>query len=196
MAKIDLEKLICSLAKRKYFSEEKLQGALNEQGLEYKDGEIVEVQKSKFKAGDCVVTSYGKVNQVITVDKDGDGFTLDDDTYFSGSWKDKYHLWSIADAKDGDVLYSLDSKQSFIFKHRKPNEQAESEAFAIIGAYNKTAKDWEDLYSCPIMNTPFEVDKKLLWICPVPCVRKYLEQQCGYKTRWYHKLFWRGKKHF
>lgn len=77
-----------------------------------------------------------------------------------------------------------------------PREQAENEAFAIIDAYNKTARDWEDLYSCPIMNTPFEVDKKLLWICPVPCVRKYLEKQCGYKTRWYHKLFWRGKKHF
>lgn len=77
-----------------------------------------------------------------------------------------------------------------------PREQAENEAFAIIDAYNKTARDWEDLYSCPIMNTPFEVDKKLLWICPVPCVREYLEKQCGYKTKWYHKLFWRGKKHF
>lgn len=58
----------------------------------------------KFKAGDWVVTSYGKVNQVIAVDEDGDGFTLDDDTYFSGSWKDSYHLWTIQDAKDGDVL--------------------------------------------------------------------------------------------
>ena len=58
----------------------------------------------KFKVGDWVVTSYGKVNQVIAVDKDGDGFTLDDGTYFSGSWKDDYHLWTIADAKDGDVL--------------------------------------------------------------------------------------------
>ena len=55
MAKIDLEKLICSLAKRKYFSEEKLQSALKEQGFEYKDGEIVEVQKPKFKVGDWVV---------------------------------------------------------------------------------------------------------------------------------------------
>lgn len=77
-----------------------------------------------------------------------------------------------------------------------PREQAENEALAIIDAYNKTARDWEDLYSCPIMNTPFEVDKKLLWICPVPCVREYLEKQCGYKTKWYHKLFWKGKKHF
>lgn len=65
-----------------------------------------------------------------------------------------------------------------------------------IESYNKIAKDWEELYSVPIMNTPFEVDKKLLWICPVPCVRKYLEDHCGYKTKWYHKLFWRGKKHF
>lgn len=60
--------------------------------------------KPKFKVGDWVVTSYGKVNRVISVDKDGDGFTLDDDTYFSGSWKDGYHLWTIEDAKDGDVL--------------------------------------------------------------------------------------------
>ncbi len=60
----------------------------------------------KFKVGDWVVTSYGKVNQVIAIDEDGDGFTLDDDTYFSGSWKDSYHLWTIQDAKDGDVLIS------------------------------------------------------------------------------------------
>lgn len=65
-----------------------------------------------------------------------------------------------------------------------------------IEAYNKTAEDWEESYTHPITNTPCEVDKKLLWHCPVPCVRKYLEEQCGYKTRWYHKLFWRGKKHF
>lgn len=65
-----------------------------------------------------------------------------------------------------------------------------------IEAYNRTTEDWENLYSCPIMNTPFKVDKKLLWICPVPCVRKYLEEQCGYRTKWYYKLFWKGKKTF
>lgn len=69
----------------------------------------------KFHKGDWIVTSYGKVNQVVAVDKDGDGFTLDDDTYFSGSWKDGYHLWTIQDAKDGDVLVASDSS-IFIFK--------------------------------------------------------------------------------
>lgn len=62
----------------------------------------------KFYEGEWVVTSYGKVNQVIAVDEDGDGFTLDDYTYFGGSWCDKYHLWTIQDAKDGDVLVASD----------------------------------------------------------------------------------------
>ena len=51
MAKIDLEKLICSLAERNIF----LRDALKEQGLEYKDGEIVEIQKPKFKVGDWII---------------------------------------------------------------------------------------------------------------------------------------------
>lgn len=77
-----------------------------------------------------------------------------------------------------------------------PLSQAQEEAFDIIDRYKRTIKDWEELYSCPIMNSFLSVDRKLLWICPIPCVRKYLEEQCGYKTKWYHKLFWRGKKHF
>ena len=106
MAKIDLEKLICSLAKRKYFSEEKLQGALKEQGLEYKDGEIVESQKPKFKVGDWVVKG-NIVAQILDVqeqyyvglDTEGNDFTSS--KFLSG---DKMHLWTIQDAKDGDIL--------------------------------------------------------------------------------------------
>lgn len=48
----------------------------------------------------------------------------------------------------------------------------------------------------PITNFPIKVDRKLKWICPVNCVRKYLVENCGVKTKWYHKLFWRGRKHF
>lgn len=69
----------------------------------------------KFHEGEWVVTSYGKVNQVVTVDEDGDGFTLDDCTYFSGSWCDMYHLWTIQDAKDGDVI-CCESGWTCIFK--------------------------------------------------------------------------------
>ncbi len=110
---IDIEKFICSLINRASgFSVIKvidIIDALNNQGLDYKDGKITKIDpkvEPKFKVGDWVVTSYGKVSQVIAVDEDVDGFTLDDDTYFSGSWKDSYHLWTIQDAKAGDVLCS------------------------------------------------------------------------------------------
>lgn len=77
-------------------------------------------------------------------------------------------------------------------------EQATDEVEYIIEAYNRTAMEWEDKFSYPITNTPFSVDKKLKWICPIPFVRKYLHEQCGVnpKYEWFYRLFWRGKKHF
>lgn len=50
----------------------------------------------------------------------------------------------------------------------------------------------------PVMNTPFKVDRKLKWICPIPCVREYLHKQCGVNPKWekLYKIFWRGKKYF
>jgi len=44
-------------------------------------------------------------------------------------------LWTIQDAKDGDVLYSLDSSQPFIYKERKPHEQAT--AYCGINKYGR-----------------------------------------------------------
>ena len=77
-----------------------------------------------------------------------------------------------------------------------PTEQAVEEASDIIQRYYMGVDDWEEKYTFPVTNTPLSVDRKLLWICPIPFVREYLKEHCGYKTRWYHKLFWRGKKHF
>ena len=66
-----------------------------------------------------------------------------------------------------------------------------------------TYKDFEQaetdpkLY-IPVMNTPIKVDKKLKWICPVPCIRDYLHNQRGVnpKWEWLYRIFWKGKKHF
>ena len=105
-------------------------------------------------------------------------------------------------AKLGD-FECLDDAIENLQKHYKetanydcPKEQATEEVEYIWDRYNKDYDELEEHYTFPVMNTPFKVDKKLLWICPVPCVRKYLEENCGYKTKWYHKLFWKGKKHF
>lgn len=68
-------------------------------------GEIpIDKVEPKFKEGDWVVDNHGKVNQVTSVTDDSYAFTLYDGTYVSGCWKDYYHLWTIQDANDGDVL--------------------------------------------------------------------------------------------
>ena len=65
----------------------------------------------KFKAGDWVVHKFGFVWHVDSFDKknyqvsNGEG----DDCYFKISKQDEFHLWTIDDAKDGDVLV-CDSK--------------------------------------------------------------------------------------
>lgn len=70
----------------------------------------------------------------------------------------------------------------------------------LIYFYNINYPEW--LFSSkkdiPITNTTFNVDRKLKWICPVPCVREYLHKQCGVnpKWEWLYKIFWRGKKYF
>ena len=116
MAKIDLEKLICSLAKRKYFSEEKLQDALKEQDLEYKDGEIVEVQKLKFHEGDWVIDKQGIVHQIANVVENVTNHTYGYDIVGGGYFNDNtegIRLWTIQDANDGDVL--VNGSNIFIF---------------------------------------------------------------------------------
>lgn len=78
-----------------------------------------------------------------------------------------------------------------------PYEQAEDEVKSIFKRKKLIETDQiENEYATPVMNTLIEVDKILLWICPLPCVRRYLEEMCKYKTRWYHKIYWKGKRHF
>ena len=91
---------------------------LEKQG-ESKPTDIVEPE---FHKGDWVVREYTKdiitINQVVDVKRIDDecfGYTLDDGTYFSGSWESSYHLWTIQDAKDGDVLVASDGS-IFLFK--------------------------------------------------------------------------------
>jgi hypothetical protein len=72
--------------------------------------------------------------------------------------------------------------------------------------FNEMRKKWFintqnaiiDDYTFPVMNTPCKIDRKLKWICPVPCVREYLHKQCGVNPKWgwLYKIFWKGKKYF
>ena len=127
----------------KAIKEEKIDNA-NKPVLDFKasdyyvskvDGKIHSIHnfnEQKFKVGDWIVDKSGFVQQVL--DFRGCIYTC---TYnsFTTDCESNYHLWTIEDAKDGDVLYSLDSKQPFIFKHRKKHEQAE--VYCGINIYGK-----------------------------------------------------------
>lgn len=76
----------------------------------------------RFKVGDWVVNKYGYVWHVDSFDKKNYQVSNNkdlEDCYFKISDQDQFHLWTIADAKDGDVLcaYECDEpKIVFILK--------------------------------------------------------------------------------
>jgi hypothetical protein len=51
----------------------------------------------------------------------------------------------------------------------------------------KCIEDWGLAVTC----FSCKEDKYLLWHCPIEEVREYLTKQCGYKERWYYKLFFK-----
>lgn len=79
-----------------------------------------------------------------------------------------------------------------------PHEQCIREVKDILETASKTDDELEDMFRYPCLNTPLSVDRKLKWICPVPCVRRYLQEQCGVDPKWelLYCIFWKGKKHF
>lgn len=113
--KDDLEALrIAAYEPTKNWSE-KLQ-SLYEKLTHTEQGEQTHTNKEpKFKVGDWVVDGcydqiyqVGQIVEVKRLDDETYGYTLDDGTYFNGSFEEKFHLWSIQDAKDGDVLEFAD----------------------------------------------------------------------------------------
>lgn len=96
-------------------------------------------------------------------------------------------------SSDGTIDTAIDFLQK---EYKMSYRDAEREAKECYNDYRKSKAEIASEVEYPIMNTPPKVDKKLLWICPIKRVREYLLNNCGYKTRWYHKLFWRGKKTF
>lgn len=78
--------------------------------------------------------------------------------------------------------------------YERSYEQAKEEVEYILKKVNESDDELEADYKRPVMLTSYKVDRKLLWICPLPEVRKYLYEQCGYKKHWewLYKLFWKG----
>ena len=75
-----------------------------------------------------------------------------------------------------------------------PEEGIEDEVQCYYDDYMKTEEEYIEDTEYLVMITPLKTDTKLKWICPVDCVRRYLRHNCGVIDRWYHKIFWKGKK--
>lgn len=83
--------------------------------------------ESKFKVGD--ILKHNNSNAIVEVLTVNVGFyclrnILGGDAMELSNVEKNFHLWTIADAKDGDVLYSLDSNKPFIYRYRTPSGQA------------------------------------------------------------------------
>ena len=84
-----------------------------------KQGEQKPVDKPKFKVGDWVVTDMNSIIQIKAVNNVH--YTIDNGGVFNVYYVDKcWHLWTIQDAKDGDVLVDYrekyDNQLIFILK--------------------------------------------------------------------------------
>ena len=79
------------------------------------------------------------------------------------------------------------------FDYDVPYEQLLNEVACTLRAYEalKNKEAFQQNYSLPVTNFSCKEDRYLLWHCPIKEVREYLTKQCGYKERWYYKLFFK-----
>ena len=82
-----------------------------------KQGEHTDKIEPKFHEGDWVVSDKNNVVRIKSIDSNY--YVLENTMRFTIDYVDKcWHLWSIQDAKDGDVLYSPCLKLLWIFKSK------------------------------------------------------------------------------
>ena len=101
---IDIEKFICSLLAghpEGAAVRSDIHKALKDQGLEYKDGKIVNIEP-KFKIFDWVVYCHEDVDLITGIEENG--YTIDEGGFIPFACEDSMQLWDITLAKDGDVL--------------------------------------------------------------------------------------------
>lgn len=74
-----------------------------------------------------------------------------------------------------------------------PYEQLLNEVTDTLKVHEslKDKEKFKENHPLSITNFSCKEDRYLLWHCPIEEVREYLTKQCGYKERWYYKLFFK-----
>ena len=169
------------------------------------DYELVEQKPTdkvepKFKVGDWIVeyNNVNTINQVIKVEQIDDeyfGYTLDDKSYFGGSWESSYRLWTIKDAKDGDVLYECNEKKPFIFKELKTKHIGDIASYCDIfnGVFNPNEDNWTTLDIVPATKEQCDLlfskmkEAGYEWDAEKKELKK-IEQKSKEKTKFYNSM--------
>ena len=92
--------------------------------------------------------------------------------------------------------YSVESLQEY-YKNRGYNNISLEQLTEEVNDCLKVVEQLKDKESfiadldLPVTNFSCREDKYLLWHCPIEEIREYLIKQCGYKERWYYKLFFK-----
>lgn len=94
---------------------------IEKQGQTFTKEEVGNANKvePKFKAGDWVIDKQGIVHQISNVIENVTNHTYVYDIVGGGYFNDNtegVRLWNINDAKDGDVLITINGKRPFIYK--------------------------------------------------------------------------------
>lgn len=99
----------------------------------------------KFHEGDCIVNRFGDVWHIDSVDKknyqvsDGKG----NYNYFPISKQDEMHLYTIEDAKAGDVIYSRHNTESFEWIGIFKSLDKENKGVHFYGFWNNVTKTFK-----------------------------------------------------
>lgn len=94
----------------------------------------------KFKVGDWIVDKFGFTQQVL--DFRGGIYTCTYNSFTTDS-ESNYHLWTIQDAKDGDVLVASD-ESVFIYSGSTNTYAQFYIALSKYGDFNTKGGNWED----------------------------------------------------
>ena len=91
--------------------------------------------------------------------------------------------------------YSVESLQEYYQErgYDAPLVQLMAEVNGVLKVQEalKDKKSYIENFRIAVTNFSCKEDKYLLWHCPIEEVREYLTKQCGYKERWYYKLFFK-----
>lgn len=203
--KTDLEKFFSSLLERKG----DLIGALADQGLIIKDGRLVQ---SNFKIGDWIVNNNGEpqFSQVTALswpDSKIKGAEDNLESFINTVTLEKqYHLWTLQDAKEGDVLYCESGGIEYIVMSKGINEFGNIDSYfrynsldgfaidipSVLSAekdgITPATKEQRDLLFKELKEVGYEWDaerKKL----------KKIEQSPACHRKFYETLIWRKCQH-